>query len=153
MIPSLTDYGPSSNVVPEQAIWASLETLLIPYGFADLKAPTYLPLPPLILSTYLQTRNAFGRTVTGHLWTPNNCLLDRLWTRAGALAATCFYTFDVAREYIQEGTGVRVTESLNKQAVQMGFRGDTGRRVEREKKDARGCTLIQLIYRPWQVDI
>ena len=64
---SLTDYGPLSNVVPEQAIRASLETLSIPYGFADLEAPTYPPPPPLILSTYSQTHNALGRTVTGHL--------------------------------------------------------------------------------------
>ena len=56
--------------------------------------------------------------------------------------ATHSYTLIIAREYIQEGTGVRVTESLNKQAVRMGFGGDTGRRVEREKKDARGWMLI-----------
>ena len=79
----------------------------------------------------------------GHLQTPNNCLLNRLRTCAGALAATRSYTLNVTREYIQEGTGVRVTEFLNKQiVVRMGFRGDTRRRVEREKKDARGWMLI-----------
>jgi hypothetical protein len=52
------------------------------------------------------------------------------------------YTLNVAREYTQKGTRVRVTESLNKQAVRMGFREDTGRRVKRKKKDARGWMLI-----------
>lgn len=62
--------------------------------------------------------------------------LDRLRTRAGALAATRSYTlgalglipgvalYCVAREYTQEGTRVRVAESLNKRtiiAVQTGF--------------------------------
>ena len=41
--PSLTDYGPLSNVVPEQAIRVSLKILSIPYSFADLKAPTHPP--------------------------------------------------------------------------------------------------------------
>ena len=56
------------SVVPEQATRVSLETLLIPYSFADLEAPTHPP--PLILSTYSQTCNALGRVVAGHLRTP-----------------------------------------------------------------------------------
>jgi hypothetical protein len=84
--------------------------------------------------------------------------LDRLWTRARALAAARSYTLSalgsipgvalycVAREHTQEGTRVRVMESLNKQtiiAIRTGFfGGDTGRRVEREKKDTRSYMLI-----------
>jgi hypothetical protein len=52
----------------------------------------------------------------------------------------------VAREYIQEGTRVRVAELLNKQAIIAirtgSFGGDIGRRVKREKKDTRGCVFI-----------
>jgi hypothetical protein len=84
--------------------------------------------------------------------------LDRLRTRAGALAAACSYTLSapgsipgvalycVAREHTQESTRVRVAESLNKRAIIAirtgSFGGDIGRRVKREKKDTRGCVFI-----------
>jgi len=64
---SLTDYGPLSNVVPKQAIRASLEILSTTLRLCRLSRPLYTRYPPpLIPSTHSQTCNALGRVVAGN---------------------------------------------------------------------------------------
>jgi hypothetical protein len=173
----LTDYGPSGNVVPEQAIRTSLETLSIPYGFADLEAPTHPPPPPLILSTHSQTCNALGRVVAGNPKSlPSNITTYSQSTHLRTIDLSLHLTdfgpvpgplrlhvpiplaplgvalYCVAREHIQEGTRVRVTESLNKRTiidVQIGFLGRYG---EESREGEKGCKRLDVnivdIYRP-----